>query len=524
MNRIDVSVVLNIHREALMLAPTLHFLQNCAAAAKEAGIAVELIAVFDRADDATREVFRSIEMPAFCQSTTVDVDLGSLGLARNAGIERAQGEFVWTSDAHGRLTGQLQSVEGGLASISAKHAALEKHIKSQERQIAQLRGALSEVSEQFSSRQKMLVSLGEIINSEKRSKAYTPALSGGGGSGTPNEISSSYEKNLPRDVRYAWKIPELDGVIHIFHAEWFGIRAAVGSLPGDKIAISANQLLTNKAVVDLYSEITARKCKKIIIHGYSSNMSKIVLYLSRMGMARELYVVIHGNPAQWFNDQERRTAFEVLDLVKSGRVRRVHFMRSGFEFSVPNIFQPILFNMSPVIEGVGGHSEIKHGKSVVFAPGWADWRKNLYTSVLAASMLDSVDEIWIHADGVEIPNSIKNKIIHHKFLNREQTFDLMKYSTICMNASLVDCHPMVNVEAQSLGKACIRGKLHLDALEDHPYIKLTEADNVISIADIKQTIARVLAVPKDELRALTLDYQANSDIVARNRYLEFLEI
>ena len=99
MSDIDVSVILNMHREALFLAPTLHSLQACAQEAKNAGLIVELVAVFDRSDDATREVFRSIPMPAFCRVREVDVDVGSLGLARNAGIEHAQGEYIWTSDA-----------------------------------------------------------------------------------------------------------------------------------------------------------------------------------------------------------------------------------------------------------------------------------------------------------------------------------------------------------------------------------------------------------------------------------------
>lgn len=99
MSAIDVSVVLNMHREALFLAPTLRSLQACAQEAREAGLAVELVAVFDRADDATREVFRSVPLPAFCRVREVEVDVGSLGLARNAGIEQARGEYIWTSDA-----------------------------------------------------------------------------------------------------------------------------------------------------------------------------------------------------------------------------------------------------------------------------------------------------------------------------------------------------------------------------------------------------------------------------------------
>lgn len=98
MGPIDVTVVLNMHREALLLAPTLHSLQRCAETARLRGISVELVAVFDRADDATREVFHSVELPAFCRVEVVEVSVGSLGLARNAGIACARGEFVWTSD------------------------------------------------------------------------------------------------------------------------------------------------------------------------------------------------------------------------------------------------------------------------------------------------------------------------------------------------------------------------------------------------------------------------------------------
>lgn len=99
MTKMDVSVVLNMHREALFLAPTLQSLVHCAQEAQEAGISVELIAVFDRADEPTREVFRSHDLTAFLRIEEVHVDVGSLGLARNAGIERARGEFIWTSDA-----------------------------------------------------------------------------------------------------------------------------------------------------------------------------------------------------------------------------------------------------------------------------------------------------------------------------------------------------------------------------------------------------------------------------------------
>ena len=83
---------------------------------------------------------------------------------------------------------------------------------------------------------------------------------------------------------------------------------------------------------------------------------------------------------------------------------------------------------------------------------------------------------------------------------------------------------MVNIEAQSLGRPCLRGPLFLDALEDHPYVALTTVQNALSVAEIRDKIDAVLSMPADEREALTLDYQKRSDAVARSRYLEFLEI
>lgn len=99
MNGIDVSVVLNMHREALFIEPTLRSLNECARVAMASGIRVELIAVFDRSDDLTREVFSASDLSAFEQRKVIEVDVGSLGLARNAGISEASGEYIWTSDA-----------------------------------------------------------------------------------------------------------------------------------------------------------------------------------------------------------------------------------------------------------------------------------------------------------------------------------------------------------------------------------------------------------------------------------------
>ncbi len=200
-------------------------------------------------------------------------------------------------------------------------------------------------------------------------------------------------------------------------------------------------------------------------------------------------------------------------------------MKEGFRYPVHGLFQPMLFNLSPKFNSdntVRRNHNLLDG--VVFAPGWSGWRKNVYTNVLAAAMSERIRSIWIYAKDLDLPSLFSDKLRAWDYSTREFTFELIAQSSLCLNVSLVDCHPMVNVEAQTIGRPCLRGNLYLDALEEHPYVKLTNVNDITSVAEIRDGIERVLSVPSSEMQEIILDYQAKSDDVARSRYLEFLEL
>lgn len=96
---VDVSIVLNIHQENDLLIPTLTSLNRCALYAKKLDISVELIAVFDNSDKSTNDKFSEISFSGFNQIKKIEVSFGSLGLARNAGINASIGKYIWTADA-----------------------------------------------------------------------------------------------------------------------------------------------------------------------------------------------------------------------------------------------------------------------------------------------------------------------------------------------------------------------------------------------------------------------------------------
>ncbi len=385
-------------------------------------------------------------------------------------------------------------------------------------------GALSLATMRFSGRQRLLEDLAVAVN--KTPKRFNEIGGDHSGQTPAPKAGDVIEWNAHRDTRYSHLFPGFEKVLHVFHHEWFGIRAAAGSLPGAKLAIPADRALPHERVLEIYDEIVRAPYERIIFHGLSNNSARVIEFLAQRGLGENLYLVKHGAPAQWSHPPERAAAFCALDLLQTGRVKRLHFMKEGFTYPVDGLFQPMLFNLSP---NFGADNPVLRMKDlsregVAFAPGWSGWRKNVYTNVLAAALAKRVTSVWVYARDIELPPLLSHKLKLQDHTTREATFELMAMSSICLNVSLVDCHPMVNIEAQSIGRPCLRGNLFLDALEKHPYIALTNITDLTSVVEIRDGVDRVLSVPEAELRGLTLDYQKRSDEVARSRYMEFLEL
>jgi glycosyltransferase involved in cell wall biosynthesis len=93
---IDVTVVVNAHREGLIARPSLLSISRAKAHAEERGLNVEVIVVLDRADSVTMGI---VERWEESDVRVLRVDHGDLGLSRNYGVNAAAGEWVAFIDA-----------------------------------------------------------------------------------------------------------------------------------------------------------------------------------------------------------------------------------------------------------------------------------------------------------------------------------------------------------------------------------------------------------------------------------------
>lgn len=96
---VDISVVLNIHREKELLAKTLQSLREAADFAAVAQISIELVMVLDNSCETTADIAHSFQADSLVAITRIEVDHRSLALSRNDGIAATVGEFVCITDA-----------------------------------------------------------------------------------------------------------------------------------------------------------------------------------------------------------------------------------------------------------------------------------------------------------------------------------------------------------------------------------------------------------------------------------------
>lgn len=92
----DITVILNAHREGLLAHPSCSSIEIAKRAAEEAGISVEVLVLLDRPDADTTDFFSH---RAQSDWKLYRVDLGDPGLARNEGVRNSSGRWVAFLDA-----------------------------------------------------------------------------------------------------------------------------------------------------------------------------------------------------------------------------------------------------------------------------------------------------------------------------------------------------------------------------------------------------------------------------------------
>ncbi|MGJ7519661.1 glycosyltransferase family 2 protein [Variovorax sp. LT1P1] len=93
MHKVDVTAIVNAHREGLLLKPALESVRTCFKLARQSGVTTELLIAMDRSDQFSVEVVENC-VSDIENSRIVPMDYGDVGHCRNEAAILANGEYV----------------------------------------------------------------------------------------------------------------------------------------------------------------------------------------------------------------------------------------------------------------------------------------------------------------------------------------------------------------------------------------------------------------------------------------------
>lgn len=326
-----------------------------------------------------------------------------------------------------------------------------------------------------------------------------------------------------------------DTVLHIAHNEWHGIRQSVAYCPGHKLLIPAEAPLepdsqpgalgghlSRRAIGD---EIERLGITHVVFQGYSENAELVLLYLrTRFGPGLRCFAINHVTTAQFDNYFEMVMLDRMFTRLRYGMLDGVASVKPDFCKVFPEMWDGVILNYAPRLAApVPPESS---DEVTLYAPLAADWRKNIFTNVLAGQMARNVDRVKV----TNIPYGLENltpmdKLKYVGFLKNEALFAEMGGSTAVLLATLAECQPMTQLEAMAVGTPALTGPLRLEEFRDDPLTGLTTTSSLDSppllARDIERLVEARLSDPDGMAQMIAAHLEQRHEL-AGHHYAEFL--
>ncbi|MBJ6764046.1 methyltransferase [Myxococcaceae bacterium JPH2] len=390
-------------------------------------------------------------------------------------------------------------------------AALQHATRSGDVRVAELTERLSTETERFQRRQRLFSLADDLAGLRGRRHVS-------GAEATALEPAHAHPQTPPAvlfddalDTRWANSFPQFGRLMHVFHQEWHGIRAAAGYLPGHKLAITSERPLSVADLRNVIETISGSLCTQVIVHGYSPNAHELLVATRKaLGSSVRLLCVWHGSTAQFHHSFELECFAQLLELCRRGVVDRVGSVKPGMHRFATELFPKTLLNLPPKVAASAQQVPGTRASRTALIPTPNDWRKNFYTNLFAFTASPRLDDVYVTAD-FKLPPALKpTKRIHRvRRPSRTEFFDLVRKSDVVLNASLSECQPMTGLESLSLGVPCVSGPLSLGALDAHPYQRLAQVAGVDTVEVVEAAIEQLLALRERapvELSQMMADY------------------
>jgi hypothetical protein len=401
-------------------------------------------------------------------------------------------------------------------------AALQRAASGDDPRVQVAQERLQVETERFQRRQRLLGLAEDLAGLRNRSVRPSP-------SPEPTPAAARHRGVLfddPADTTWAHVVPELSRVVHVFHQQWHGIRAAAGYSPGRKLAITAERSLSRKEMRQAVEFCASFTSPVILVHSFSAYAHELIVALRKvLGRSVRILSVWHGSTAQFHYDYECDTFANLMELRLRGLIDGVACVKPDMHLVSGRVFPKTLLNLPPRVDAAR-RRPVEQRSHAALIPTPNDWRKNFYTNLYACMAAPSVRQVYATARFIEPKGlSLTKPVQRLKSPGRGELFEVMRKVDVVLNASLSECQPMTALEGLALRVPCITGPLGLGSLDEHPYQRLTQLARVDMVGPLRDAIEQVMELqgrsPR-ELVEMMDSYESLLCSEAVRRYQEFI--
>lgn len=313
--------------------------------------------------------------------------------------------------------------------------------------------------------------------------------------------------------------------IVLHNASWLGVTSATRELFDN--TIDCAEIYRKCDVKRIGDAIINSSIKQVVFSSFAQGYKDLAIYLRKNDGNIKLKTYWHGSHSQILDSYGFSRNIEIIDLHKKGIIDVMgtckesllnFYLKEGYNAKF--ITNKVTTDVKPLKKTKS--KEIRIG---LYAAKCDDWRKNMFTQIVAASLIDNavIDMVPLNDVAKDFAKMLGVKIEGiDKGLERNKLIERMSSNDVNLYVTFSECAPMLPLESLEMGVPCITGNNHHYFMNSslEKYIVVNNEEDPL---EIKSKIELCL---KDKQEVLDLYKKFSDDNLkqAKKDVKEFLEM
>ncbi len=263
--------------------------------------------------------------------------------------------------------------------------------------------------------------------------------------------------------------------IAIHNGSFLGVTSATKEL--FEHTVDLREIYRKKDIKKIGKAIKKNNIKQVIFSSLSIGQDELIKYLSKNKIIVKVFW--HGSNSQITDDYNWKMNRIIIELSKKKKIKTFGICKESLlEFyKKQNINTKFITNK---VDVKIDKSEKKNDKKIrigIYAANCDDWRKNMFTSLAAASLIENVvvDMVPLNDKAIEFAKIINLEIKgENRPLDRTSLITRMSQNDINLYVTYSECAPMLPLESLEQETICITGN-------NHHYFKNSELEKYLVI-------------------------------------------